>query len=172
MTTAGKIDGVVVEVGDMIICNTDSTAAATSSNYSTIAANWDFIQTNIDGAVTGPASAVSGQIATFNGATGKVIQDSGFTIATSVPSGAVFTDTKNTAGSTNSTSQLYLIGATSQAANPQTYSNSNLYLDNTQTLVMKDARVSDNDLYIGSASNSQCHQQYDATNKCLKFIFD
>lgn len=37
------------------------------------------------------------------------------------------TDTKNTAGSTNTTSKMYLIGATSQAANPQTYSNSNLY---------------------------------------------
>lgn len=33
-------------------------------------------------------------------------------------------DTKNTAGSTNSTSDLFIIGATSQAANPQTYSNS------------------------------------------------
>lgn len=37
------------------------------------------------------------------------------------------TDTKNTAGSTNSTSKLYLVGAASQAANPQTYSNSDLY---------------------------------------------
>lgn len=37
-----------------------------------------------------------------------------------------YTDTKNTAGSTNSTSALYLIGANIQSANPQTYSNSNL----------------------------------------------
>lgn len=37
-------------------------------------------------------------------------------------------DTKNTAGATNnSTDPLYLIGATSQGANPQTYSNSKLY---------------------------------------------
>lgn len=36
-------------------------------------------------------------------------------------------DTKNTAGSTNSASKLFLIGATSQAANPQTYSNSKVY---------------------------------------------
>ena len=28
------------------------------------------------------------------------------------------------------------------------------------------------DVYIGSATTSQCHQQYDATNKCLNFIFD
>ena len=44
--------------------------------------------------------------------------------------GYVTTDTKNTAGSTNSSSTLYLIGATSQAANPQTYSNSRLYYNN------------------------------------------
>ena len=40
------------------------------------------------------------------------------------------TDTKNTAGATDSSSTLYLIGATSQAANPQTYSNSSVYATN------------------------------------------
>lgn len=38
-----------------------------------------------------------------------------------------WTDTKNTAGSTNNASKIYLIGATSQATNPQTYSNSKIY---------------------------------------------
>lgn len=38
-----------------------------------------------------------------------------------------YTDTKNTAGSTNSSSKLYLIGATSQASSPVTYSNSRVY---------------------------------------------
>ena len=37
------------------------------------------------------------------------------------------TDTKNTAGSTNDTAKLFLVGAKSQAANPQTFSNSNVY---------------------------------------------
>ena len=37
------------------------------------------------------------------------------------------TDTKNTAGSTNTTSKLYLIGATSQNSSPQTYSNASVY---------------------------------------------
>ena len=40
------------------------------------------------------------------------------------------TDTKNTAGSTNSTAKLFLIGATSQAANPQTYSFKDTYIQN------------------------------------------
>lgn len=40
---------------------------------------------------------------------------------------AVPTDTKNTAGSTNTTGKIFLIGANSQATNPITYSNSNVY---------------------------------------------
>jgi hypothetical protein len=39
-----------------------------------------------------------------------------------------FTDTKNTAGATNSSDRLYLIGATSQGANPQTYSKAGVYM--------------------------------------------
>lgn len=54
--------------------------------------------------------------------TSDLTNDSGFITS--------YIDTKNTAGSTNSTSKLYLIGATSQATNPQTYSNSGLYFDN------------------------------------------
>jgi hypothetical protein len=50
-------------------------------------------QTALDAKVAGPASAVNNQIAVFDGTTGKVIKDSGFTIETSVPAGAVFTDT-------------------------------------------------------------------------------
>jgi hypothetical protein len=50
-------------------------------------------QTALDAKVAGPASAVNNQVATFDGTTGKIIKDSGFTIETSVPAGAVFTDT-------------------------------------------------------------------------------
>lgn len=38
-----------------------------------------------------------------------------------------YTNTKNTTGSTNSSSKLYLVGATSQATSPVTYSNSGVY---------------------------------------------
>lgn len=37
-------------------------------------------------------------------------------------------DTRNTAGSTNTSSKIFLIGATSQAANPQTYSHDTVYV--------------------------------------------
>lgn len=47
-------------------------------------------------------------------------------------------DTKNTAGSTNSTSKLFLIGATSQAANPQTYSRERVYIKATDNSVVAD----------------------------------
>lgn len=46
-----------------------------------------------------------------------------------------FTDTKNTAGATNSTDRLYLIGATSQGANPQTYSKSTVYIEDNGILM-------------------------------------
>ena len=98
VSVAGKIDGIKVEVGDMLVCNTDSTAAATASNYSTIVANWDFIQTNIDGAVTSSSSSVTANtVAIFDGTTGKIIKTSGYTIGKSVPSNAVFTDASVTA---------------------------------------------------------------------------
>ena len=38
------------------------------------------------------------------------------------------TDTKNTAGSTDTSSKIFLIGATTQAANPQTYSHDTAYV--------------------------------------------
>lgn len=57
-------------------------------------------------------------------------QNTTYTLNATVPSNAVFTDTKNTAGSTNSDSKLFLVGATSQAANPQTYSDADTYVTN------------------------------------------
>lgn len=47
---------------------------------------------------------------------------------TKVATTSDITDTKNTAGSTNSSSKLFLVGATSQAANPQTYSHDTVYI--------------------------------------------
>ena len=48
---------------------------------------------DISGKVTGPASATNNAVAIFDGTGGKTIKNSGFTIGTSVPSGAKFTDT-------------------------------------------------------------------------------
>ena len=55
-------------------------------------------------------------------------------------------DTKNTAGSTDSSSKLFLIGATSQGANPQTYSHDTAYVG------------TDGCLYSGSTKVLTAHQ--------------
>lgn len=52
ISVAGKIGGASgpnVEVGDMLLCTVDATAAGT---HATVGANWAIIQTNIDGALT------------------------------------------------------------------------------------------------------------------------
>lgn len=66
---AGTIRGKVCEIGDMLVATVDRTSAG-------VDADWTVIQTNVDGAVTGPASSTSGNFVSFNGATGKLIQDS------------------------------------------------------------------------------------------------
>lgn len=58
------------------------------------------------------------------------------------------TDTKNTAGSTNSTgTKKYLIGATEQSANPQTYSNSGCYIGTNNLLYSNGEKVVTRGLY-------------------------
>lgn len=209
VSKAGKINGVAVEAGDMLVCNKDSTAAATANNYATIAENWDYIQGNLDGVVIGPATSVDAHVATFDGTTGKKIKDSGFTIGKSVPADAKFTDndskvtsvgnhyapaedsnaqlsasasgataawsidvvkgvtlkrdakghvvgiavtsgkipgnpntdTKNTAGATNTSSKIFLVGATSQAASPQTYTHDTAYVGTDGCLYSNSQKV-------------------------------
>lgn len=135
----------------------------------------------------------SGQVVITDG-TGGGIKASGYTIAKSVPSNAVFTDTHrpiqvngteilgnnttalnlkagsnisltnsngtvtiaatntlNTAGSTDTSSKIFLIGATSQAANPQTYSDDQVYVTSgtLQTQITKATAG----VYANTASN-------------------
>ena len=63
---------------------------------------------------------------------------------------ATDTDTKNTAGSTDTSSKIFLIGATSQAANPQTYSHDTAYVG------------TDGCLYSGGSKVLTAHQTYTA----------
>lgn len=68
--TAASYAGIKCEVGDLVICIADGTAANN--------AHWTVAQTNIDGAVVGPASATNGNIALFDGTTGKLIKNSSY----------------------------------------------------------------------------------------------
>ena len=51
------------------------------------------------------------------------------------------TDTKNTAGSTNTSSKIFLVGATSQAASPRTYSHDTAYVGTDGCLYSNSTRV-------------------------------
>lgn len=66
VATAGKINGIAVEVGDMLICNNDNTLAGNSSNVNTVKTYWDIIQTNLTSYVT-TFGEKSGAITLLNG---------------------------------------------------------------------------------------------------------
>lgn len=74
--------------------------------------------------------------------------------------GYVTTDTKNTTGSTDTSSKIYLVGATNQAANPQTYSDNEVYAT-SGVLTTKSVQVG------GTAAT----MQYNSTDKCIEFVF-
>ena len=80
------------------------------------------------------------------------------------------TDTKNTAGSTNSSSKLFLIGATSQAANPQTYSHDTAYVGTDGCLYSNSTKVSvegHTHSYAASSHSHNFNQITDAPNVYL-----
>lgn len=73
---------------------------------------------------------------------------------------STYNDTKNTAGSTDTSSKIFLIGATSQAANPQTYSDNEVYAT-SGVLTTKSVQV----------GGTSATMQYNSTDKCIEFVF-
>ena len=75
-----------------------------------------------------------------------------------------YTDTKNTAGSTDSSSKLFLVGATSQATNPQTYSqdtayvgtDGHLYSNSKKVVNLSDSQALTNKTYNGYTLGAAC----------------
>ena len=61
-------------------------------------------------------------------------------------------DTKNTAGSTNTSSKIFLIGATSQAANPQTYSHDTVFVNTSGQLVSATPADSTNSTVVATTA--------------------
>lgn len=78
----------------------------------------------------------------------------GYTIAKSVPANAVFTDTdtKNTAGATNTTSKIYLTGTMSQTSSAQTYSNREVYVEDGAITASSVGNGSSYFAYVGGGS--------------------
>lgn len=102
-------------------------------------------------------SGTSGYIAKFNGTNtitnGPAFGSTTTTYLNNAGSWATPPDTKNTAGSTNTSSKIFLIGATSQAANPQTYSNSGVSVSGSGELSMCTWSVKNGSLY----SRAECY---------------
>lgn len=76
VSVAGKVGGASgtnVEVGDLLLCTTDTIAGTLAD----VGVNWTIGQTNADGMVIGPASATDGNFAAFDGTTGRLIKDGG-----------------------------------------------------------------------------------------------
>lgn len=82
---------------------------------------------------------------TYNGSAAKTLdfkQGSNVTLTAAAGSLTIAaTNTKNTAGSTDSSSKLFLIGAASQAASPQTYSQDTAYVGTDGHLYSNSKRV-------------------------------
>ena len=137
--------------------------------------------TNTDTKVTSvdnhyPPTADSGAelTATLSGTAGAYAKDKEYTVLTGVKAqrdakghvtGITYaaqkikdtnTDTKNTAGATNDTGKLYLVGAKTQDANPQTYSNSKVYMTDgaltTNSIVTSIVRSSSSNVTIQTIS--------------------
>ena len=74
--------------------------------------------------------------------------------------GYVTTDTKNTAGATTSTEELYLVGATATGANPQTYTDG--------IITAKQGALKTTTTSVG---NGACTLTYNSTTESVSFIF-
>lgn len=112
--------------------------------------------------VTG--SGTSGYLTKWNGTNtitnGPQLGSSTTTYLNNAGSWATPPDTKNTAGSTDTSSKIYLIGATSQATNPQTYSDNEVF---TTSGVLTTKKVQ-----VGGGS---CTMEYNSTTETLDFVF-
>lgn len=71
--SVGYINGVSVEVGDLLICK-EATAASDGTNWEEVSKKWTYVQTNTTGVVSGPTSSTIGQLAVFDSITGKLIK--------------------------------------------------------------------------------------------------
>ena len=109
---------------------------------------------DIDGDIT--CTGDDGDVSISNGNI-DTVSINGVTVGSSPE----FTDTKNTAGSTDTSSKIYLIGATSQATNPQTYSDNEVYAT--------DGVVTTKSVQVGGGSATM---QYNSTTQAIDFIFN
>lgn len=133
--------------------NVVGSSTATSNTTSALTNGNVYLNSVENGAVTS-THKISGSGAT------TVTTDASGNIVISSTDTNTNTDTKNTTGSTNSTSKLFLVGATSQAANPVTYSNSSVYETNgalnATSLTLSGALTAKGNTVLGDAAADTC----------------
>ena len=96
------------------------------NSYTPGAAMAKAVDTSISAGSTSTNLPTSGAVASF-------VEGKGYITS--------YTDTKNTAGATDTSSRIYLIGATSQGANPQTYSQDTAYVGTDGCLYSNNSKV-------------------------------
>ena len=148
--------------------NTDTTYTfANGTNGFTVTPSGGSAQTvtvtpSITNNITG--TGTSGYLTKFNGTNtitnGPQLGNSTTTYLNNAGNWATPPDTKNTAGSTDTSSKIYLVGATEQSANPQTYSDDEVYTT-SGVLTTKSVQVGG-----GSAT-----MQYNSTTQSIDFVF-
>lgn len=110
--------------------------------------------------ISGKANSTEAGYSLAVSGTSVSLKNKAGTVLSTITTQDTNTDTKNTAGSTDTSNKIFLVGATSQAANPQTYSDNEVYATNG-VLTTKSVQIGG-----GSAT-----MQYNSTNQCIDFIF-
>lgn len=119
MATVSKIKDSNGDIHDIIDTNTTDTAGASNKSSTKMF----LVAATTQGASPQTYSNEKCYVGTDN-----CLYSNGSKVLTS------YTNTKNTAGSTDTDSKIYLIGATTQGANPQTYSHDQVYVDTDHSL--------------------------------------
>ena len=174
LSTGGAINGYTLAAASAKAVDTSISAGSSSANLPTSAAVATFVEGKgyiTDAGVT-KITTTAGTHTAITNSTGAV----SFNVPTKTShltndSGYVTTDTKNTAGSTDSSSKLFLIGATSQAANPQTYSqdtayvgtDGHLYSNSIQVVNLSGSQALTNKTYNGYTLAAACAKGVDTS---------
>ena len=170
--TAATYAGKVCEIGDLLIAIVDRSGSSNTND------DWTAVQTNLDGAVIGPASSTDNRFALFNGATGKIIKDAGFSATTvgqnlislTNPSAITFPkiNADNTVSTESAATHRTSIGATTVGSNFFTLTNPNavsfirVNLDNSIT--SRSASEFKTDLSLDNVQNTALSTWAGSTN--------
>ena len=118
--------------------NDDTKVTSEENHYTPSATTTDLTADATGGSASWNTSVVSG-VNLQRDSKGHIV---GVTVdSVKIPSKPTDNDTKNTAGATDTSSKIFLVGATSQGANPQTYSHDTAYVGTDGCLYSNKTKV-------------------------------